>query len=99
MTTKYTPGPWEAINSPFTREDGTKAVFWDIREVGGRYLIAIPPIHFAAEEHKRIALLAAAAPELVEALRNLCDGVANGSVGTEFLTARALLAKIDVEQA
>ena len=36
--------------------------------------------------------------ELVEALRNLCDGVANGSVGTEFLTARALLAKIDGEQ-
>jgi len=90
MTTKYTPGPW------FVAEGGvcTRAA------IEGNVICLEPemPMRASLENWPANARLIAALPELVEALRNLCDGVANGSVGTEFLTARALLAKIDGEQ-
>lgn len=96
MTTKYTPGPWRVTSAGF--DEGT-----EVNEA--TYVVAADP-------HMELSLanarLIAAAPELVEALRRLLDA-RDKDVTTGRLqfssdpeaanTARAILAKIDGEQA
>ena len=102
MSGRYPKGPWRAANSPFKRDDGTEADFWDIRSGDGRYILAIPPVALSPEEHEAFARLIEAAPCLVEALRRLLDFMARLPATLPepheqeaYDRARALLARID----
>jgi len=93
MTTKYTPGPWA----------------WDTDPNGDRWIIGdkstwVPRIakipRYSEMPNEANARLIAAAPELVEALRNiLTEFVGPYEEGYSSVSdARALLARIEGEQ-
>jgi hypothetical protein len=90
MTTKYTPGPWS----------------WDTDPNGDRWIIGdkstwVPRIakipRYSEMPNEANARLIAAAPELVEALREVMNYATPFSVigDNAFDKARALLARID----
>ena len=112
MTTKYTPGPWKVGPGDIYAEGTAASDFDDIVICAIGYAGARSHEYAIVKAHKpegrANARLIAAAPELVEALRRLLDA-RDKDVTTGRLqfssdpeaanTARALLAKIDGEQA
>ncbi len=95
MTTKYTPGPWEAEFSPSFKQFRITDVTGDVCATVSAY----------AANPDADARLIAAAPELVEALRDAAnriddmlegnDGQAWGEARQSAARFRALLARID----
>lgn len=78
MKTKYTPAPWTALPS----EDGKDYIRIRGIKLGVRYKIAnvLAPVYkeeleYEDEESQADALLIAAAPDLLEALKELCDAM------------------------
>jgi len=99
MTTKYTPGPWVLVENS-----------WDVSTVyaPSGETIAQCPISGLADEETQAefeaimqanALAISLLPELVEALRALLKKHIAHHNAIEHAAARALLAKIDGEQA
>jgi len=106
----HTPGPWKA--TCLDREDERRTLFWDIEQVrkpGQGYRGGIGTIHASEhiggvtiEERDANARLIAAAPDLLEALKDLIDdleirstkGVVNCSHGV-YCSARQAIAKAE----
>jgi hypothetical protein len=85
--TKHTPGPW-MVDRP-----GTLFHIRTMDEINGT-VATCDPCDFATQEQLANARLIAAAPELLEALRELVESVAISDPGVYDLdAARAAIAK------
>lgn len=68
-TTKHTPGPWRTYN--MSKNKILKQ--WHIQRDDCKHDIALVSLDVAADERESVANLIAAAPELLEALKQFVD--------------------------
>ena len=88
MTKKHTPGPWEV-------QYNTVIECWDIGKAGEERLAGLLASVLSSNADAR---LIAAAPELLEALKNLYTATPDnegGELGRACMKARAAIAKAE----
>lgn len=94
MNTKHTPGPWRIEVGD---ADGARALQWPTIQSESREIVGTEGFYGDIEEDIANARLAAAAPELLEALETLVamDDCGMGVTGWDhgFNKARAAIAK------
>lgn len=100
--TQHTPGPWKLEDESSTGPRGDASIHYDIPSVGSIYLgdVNIKRDPELLETMQANARLIAAAPELLEALKELVEAIWDGrleSEGAETFTdpARAAIAKAE----
>ena len=100
MSTQHTPGPWigagPSFGDQFPRYT-TEITTEDERYGDGHIQICELPFHHHDEENEANARLITAAPDLLEALRRLCDALEPAEMHNgnrpAYNAARAAIAK------
>lgn len=95
MEAKHTPGPWVAELSANLPEESRRFASWPLIGTDGKPDFSNP---VAAGINSYNARLIAAAPDLLEALRNLMDGLSShicdeAGLWSEYEQSRAAIAK------